>query len=674
MTEFKYTPSQQAAIDAFDAFLKDKDSNVFILKGAAGTGKTTITRRMVDATKAKLNNANSDIALMAPTGRAAFILGQRTGHIASTIHRAIYYIDKTEILTTNDGDDSDIKFRFDLVPIVPNTNGSTVFFVDEASMVSNIYTDNDNFIFGTGYLLNDLMNVIRNHKIVFIGDYAQLPPVGMKFSPALSAEYLTEKYGVKCTEAMLTEVVRQDSGNAIIDNAIRLRDAIDRKNFLDLNITTGNDVSGSESLVDDLMRCDSPISNKVLVTYTNTDARDYNLEIRRRLYGENVPRIVIGDLLVVARNYYLGSILYNGTIVRVDSLTDCEQIVTRTVNIPLKQKENGKTVKKPIELRFRPIWINSPTLKEPETVYILDNFLDDGQASLSRDLSVALYIDFKIRNKHLRPNTQDFKVAISQDPFYNCLLCKYGYALTCHKAQGGEWDNVFVNMARNGGKANEDYFRWTYTAVTRAAKHLWVANVPTLSAIGNMDKKTITKGGKFAKYTPTGIDFKALRFASICDAASALGLHCSEDLSYAYEHRIDIQDDKGEFIRFRLRYGNKGYSSVKPDIMRASSDEFVEKCMPLISAEYVPSYIPFEDNGCATARQMHDRIMSVAESLDIKVMNIERKQYQDVYHLLTDGHAVVGFIYNGKGQYTTMNPQSDLGDADAKLAQFCDSL
>ncbi len=686
MEQFKYTPSQQSALEAFGKFLEDKGTQVFILKGAAGTGKTTITRRMVEMVRQKFNHADSDIALMAPTGRAADILAKRTGINAATIHRTIYRLDKIENLVGNESEDKgkksedtgERKLHFALADKVFASNGDTVIFVDEASMVSDQFNSSDNFIFGSGYLLRDLLTVIRHHKIVFIGDYAQLPPVGMAVSPALSSEYLSQNFGVKVTEAVLREIVRQDSKGAIMGNAVRLRDAIDAKRFVDLHMSIGSDVSVSKNLVEDYMACPDSAFNKIIVTYSNASARGYNTEIRRRIFGDNAPRLATNEPLVVSRNYYGKKILFNGTIIRVEPCTGNQAVVSRTIKVPQHLLENGQKVVHSVTLRFLKVRLSnefsSPYAPE---FYILDNFLDDGNPSLGHDLAAALYIDFKIRHPKLasdKKSTNEFEEALRSDPFFNCLLCKYGYALTCHKAQGGEWSNVFVDMSRNGSNESEDYFRWAYTAITRASKHLWLFNAPVLDCIANMEKKTITRGGKFATYVPAGSDFIQTRLEAIRHAAEALALDCEEDLSASYQLRITFHDTaSGQYARFSRYYNKKGFSRP-PELLDASSDDFAIECRPLFEAEPTAAQIPFDDHGSESARRLHDHVYACADALGIKVANIERKQYMDVYHLCTDGHSVVSFTYNAKGRYTIMTPQSDLGDNDELLQDFCERL
>ena len=211
------TSSQQTAFQQFEEFV-DSDDRIFILKGSAGTGKTTLLKALVES----LCGKGWKCVLMAPTGRASSILGEKTGHSAATIHRTIYQIEEGL------KEDGSGQLVFGLRPNDDSQN-NTIYFVDEASMVSDQYSENDMFKFGSGYLLRDVLDYCGSRKIVFVGDYAQLPPVGQTFSPAMSAEYLQETYHASCREAMLKEVVRQVEDSFVYKNATFVRDAIENE-------------------------------------------------------------------------------------------------------------------------------------------------------------------------------------------------------------------------------------------------------------------------------------------------------------------------------------------------------------------------------------------------------------------------------------------------------------
>ena len=353
----EYTLSQKESLKRFDDFLKG-EKQVFILRGAAGTGKTTIMKEMISHLKehyktigviSKTEDFSDLITLMAPTGRASHILHSKTQFPAFTIHKAIYHrTDITESsLHPNDEDEEkgDVRFHFELSQALHNPKN--IYFLDEASLVSNAFSENEAFVFGSGYLLDDLMKFIRNNKIVFVGDHAQLPPVGMNSSPALDKEYLKIHYGVDCEESTLIDVVRQQNLSPILNNAEALRKSIDNKTFNTFKLYDGIDFSTTTSLVGSyLEKAKENLKSNIIITFKNSDARDYNVEIRKRLYGEDVQKLISGDFLVVSRNNYMRNVIYNGTIVRVKNCNDDANIISRTIKISQKTKYGSKPEKK----------------------------------------------------------------------------------------------------------------------------------------------------------------------------------------------------------------------------------------------------------------------------------------------------------------------------------------
>ena len=483
--------SQQSAVAAFKSFL-DGDSQVLMLKGAAGTGKTTLVSEFLRL----LDSVHRPYGLMAPTGRAAYILGNKTDRAATTIHRGIYGLSKLKSTGQNkeDEDDGGLYMRFGLKE--NNDSHDTVYIVDESSMISDSFSEGEAFSFGSGCLLTDLFEYAQGRKIVFVGDYAQLPPVGMNFSPALDRGYVENKFDCTVSEIKLHEVMRQSCEGVMLSNASKIRESIENKTFIEFNLEDGVD---SESEGMDLLSPyyrispDHPDVKSAIITYSNKQALDYNLAIRRHYYGESVPRLKAGDLLMISRNNYAYDYeLFNGNIVQVVACQpDCETI-HRQVRVKL-----GKDRIVSVDLDFRKVTIRFGVGGKSVSfnVMVLDNFLDDPSGSVGGLLARALIVDFNNRLPERIKSRQNeirrllrFKVELTteqkalrdayvnllyNDPYYNSVICKYGYAMTCHKAQGGEWENVFVDMCRYGGTANEDYFRWAYTALTRASKKIW---------------------------------------------------------------------------------------------------------------------------------------------------------------------------------------------------------
>lgn len=294
------TRDQQLAFDAFEQFLRN-DTHILILRGAAGTGKTTLLKKCLDT----LADRHRMSALMAPTGRAAHILREKTGYPAATIHRTLYTYDE---LPSRRHDRWVFKLRDNHLA----TNA--ILFVDEASMVADVEQDNEMLRFGSGRLLADLIEYCAlertDRKLVLVGDYAQLPPVMQSFSPALDRNYLAQQYGLRVEEAALTEVVRQQSQSAILRNATCIREAIDRQEFNRFHIEDAPDVEplAPEAFVERYRALVGPfgaeeadaakLEETMVVTHSNAQALEYNRRIRELLWGRAEAPLRVGDRLL----------------------------------------------------------------------------------------------------------------------------------------------------------------------------------------------------------------------------------------------------------------------------------------------------------------------------------------------------------------------------------------
>ncbi len=662
------------------------DAQVFILKGAAGTGKTTLVSEFLKILEAE----ERECGLMAPTGRAAYIIGSKTGKSATTIHRAIYGLSKLKYTTQNkdDEDDGGLHLRFALK--INNDSLSSVYIVDECSMVSDAFSENEAFFFGSGCLMSDLFEYARGRKIVFIGDYAQLPPVGMNFSPALDKEYIEHKFSCKVTEVMLREVIRQSKDGDMLSNATRIRDCIERKTFIEFKLNEGSDsIAENVDLLSQYYQLSpqKPSVKAAVIAYSNKQALDYNFAIRRHYYGESAPRLVNGDLLMICRNNYSFEYeLFNGNIVQIESCQSDNEIIERQVKVKL-----GKGRIESVTLKFREATIQFGVSSEPVTlnVMLLDNFLDEPNGSVGGLLARALIVDFNNRlperikshyNEIRRLFRSKDKLSIEQqelcdayvnllnnDPYFNAVICKYGYAMTCHKAQGGEWDNVFVDMCRFGGTANEDYFRWAYTALTRASKKIWHFRSPDFNYISGLVIEEIKPSSNIRVSNYTGdTDFCNARFRRIKKRSEELGLSVYEDKSKSYQHLITFTDGSGNSVVFQLWYKAKGYSG-KDILLSSSSEEMSSLCTPIIESSFVPEEVPFKAQDRPFAEKLVSFIRSQLRELDIQLLDITQESYQDVFHLKTDGIAQIGLTYTAKGNYTYMRLISSLGPLDAKL-------
>ncbi len=681
-----YTPSQQSAIQSFEDFLKS-DSQVFMLRGAAGTGKTTLLKEFI----AILQKKHRGFGLMAPTGRAAHVIGSKTGYAAHTIHKSIYQLTQLKSMVA-DKEDVDVDVLQARFALKKNEDSrQVVYIVDEASLISDSFSENETFSFGTGMLLTDLFTYADGRKLVIIGDYAQLPPVDMNFSPALDKEYIEHKFGCEVEEVMLREVLRQEKDSAILSNVTLIRKNIEAKSFVEFKLSQGADCIAEN---DDLLRPyyelspNAPCVEAAIITYSNSQALSYNNLIRAHYYGDDAPRLIKGDLLMIARNNYaFGAELFNGNIVKVES---CESgVTTRTVTVNL-----GKGQIEKVELRFRKVCIASENqgVKEKFNVTILDNFLDDPSSSIGGLLLRALVIDFNMRLEKCyginlseirriirkKDNLTDaesilykkYLAHMQNDQYYNAVICKYGYAMTCHKAQGGEWENVFVDMFRFGGMANENYFRWAYTALTRASKKIWHYRSPDIDYISKLVVEDIqlSKNIKVSTYSPN-LDFCQTRFERLQALCRRNELEIKENRSINYQHIVEISDEKYNYAKYQLFYNSKGYSG-KDTLVDCSSEEFAKLTKLIIEKSYVPLSIPIEFPNRPFAKKLVEFIKSIIKELDIQLLDITQEQYQDVFHLKTDGLARVSLCYTGKGNYTYMRLISSLGAEDKKLEEF----
>lgn len=430
------------------------DYSVFLLNGYAGTGKTSLTGALVRA----LREADVPVVLLAPTGRAAKVFGRFASYPATTIHRRIYRGTEGGLLAYAG-------------EVADNTLTNAVFIVDEASMIGNEVSQSADGVRRS--LLDDLVQYVYSSqgcRMVLLGDTAQLPPVGCSQSPAMNVEVL-KSYGLKVTRAVMTDVVRQDSHSGILYNATRLRKAmrlsplpvpqlfIDR--FRDVVSVTG------EELEDELSRCynESGITETLLVTRSNKRAVQFNLGIRSRiLYREE--ELCRDELLLVAKNNYLWSARVKG----LDFVANGDTAIVESI-YGMEEKYG---------FRFADVNLRLPDRDMTFDCKILLDTLFSETASLEQERFAELYNAALTDEELFTPATplRTRMRILRSDPYVNALQVKYGYAVTCHKAQGGQWQDVFVDVGYIPSEAYTtlDFYRWLYTATTRAVGRLAFIN------------------------------------------------------------------------------------------------------------------------------------------------------------------------------------------------------
>lgn len=481
----RLTPSQEKAVDAIQQFLDDPEGQCFILRGYAGTGKTFLIGGLVRY----LQSIHRKPEMMAPTGRAAHVLQERHHVEASTIHRRIYSLSSLKEYGEVD-EDGRLTYKFYFERKNNDSDHDTVFIVDEASMISDVHAEAEFMHFGTGRLLSDLLDYINfdpndyRKKLILIGDEAQLPPWGMspkETPPALCESYLREKRFIRVASCSLTDVVRQEGSSPILKNATQMRELLRQNRLSFFEFFADGEVVRvvpSDALVDVYVkeRKESLVPTSVIIVHENAKARDYNNTVRSRLFP-GISSLTAGDqIIVVANNYRHERPLMNGQMgLVVETAVDTE---VKTVHLNIGKDESGKRKSIAVMLEFR-----ETTLRFSDdrggyfdiSCKIFENCLMNGEPSVTSEDSKALYVNFRNRHPHLKPSQPDFKMMLKEDPYFNAVMLKFGYAITCHKAQGGEWPTVFIDFSGRN-QLNAVSLRWMYTALTRARERVVVTN------------------------------------------------------------------------------------------------------------------------------------------------------------------------------------------------------
>lgn len=452
---YQPTPEQENAIKLLSLFLCSPKADVaFLLRGYAGTGKTSLVGALVRT----LDFLKQKVVLLAPTGRAAKVFSAYAGHPAFTIHKKIYreraYSGEGGNFTLND-----------------NLTTHTLYIVDEASMISN--EGLSGAMFGTGRLLDDLVQFVysgQGCRLLLMGDTAQLPPVGEELSPALYADAL-RGYGLEVVETDLTQVVRQEQQSGILWNATALRRLIAEEEwgvlpkirisgFPDVKLLPGNE------LIDALSACydRDGTDETIVVCRSNKRANIYNNGIRAQILWRE-EELESGDLLMVAKNNYY----WTEKEKNLDFIANGETAVVRRVRRTAEM----------YGFRFADVLLAFPNWQDAELeVRLLLDTLHSDAPALSREESERLF-QTVLEDYADIPLKRDRMKKMKADPYYNALQVKYAYAVTCHKAQGGQWKNVFLDQGYMSEEyLTPDYFRWLYTAFTRATDTLYLVNYP----------------------------------------------------------------------------------------------------------------------------------------------------------------------------------------------------
>lgn len=459
---FAHTPTaeQQQAIDVFAHFMTDRSPMAaMILRGCAGTGKTTLAGAIVRA----LTMLRQKIVLMAPTGRAAKVMSLYAGHSAFTIHRRIY---RQKVAGT-----------FSAFTLADNMSRDTLFVIDECSMIANQGYGESNF--GSGRLLDDLVQYVYsggNCRMLLIGDSAQLPPVGEEESPALQTATV-RGYGLATYEADLNEVVRQSETSGILYNATAIRQMITHdevtrmpcirfEGFADIVAVNGDE------LIETLASSYSAVGldETMVVTRSNKRANIYNQGIRARILDRE-EELSTGDMLMVVKNNYHWAAALG---------LDKEMGAGKLTFIANGDRALVRRVRRQRSLygfSFADITLRFPDYNDQEltATVVLDSLTTEAPA-LTREQHERLFNGVMADHADI-PRKKDRLDKLRQDPHYNALQVKYAYAVTCHKAQGGQWAHIYIDQGyMTDDMLTPDYIHWLYTAFTRATERLYLVN------------------------------------------------------------------------------------------------------------------------------------------------------------------------------------------------------
>ena len=447
---FPHTPTKEQSqlfTDINEYVLTLGNKNIFVLKGYAGTGKTTLISSLVKS----LPSIGKRSVLLAPTGRAAKVLSKYSKKKSSTIHKKIYWIRTTKTGNT-------------YITLKENTHSNTIFIVDEASMIPEDSKDS----LGNRSLLKDLIEYIYEGvdcKLILIGDTAQLPPIHLEISPALDEERIELNYNKHTICRELKNVVRQKKNSLILENATNIRNQILEENYIFPKFKTNNEViriNSGEELQDHIESSYSRagVENTAVICRSNKRANQYNARIRSEIRWQE-DSISTGDILMIVRNNYFwldedseAGFLANGDIVEVTRIND------------IIERYGFRFAKASIKL------LDYPKEKELETILLLDT-IESETPSLSYNEYQKLYKEVGLDYK----GDKGVNKKIKENKYFNALQIKFAYSITCHKSQGGQWEEVFIDLGYfKEEMLDKNYLRWLYTACTRATKKLYLIN------------------------------------------------------------------------------------------------------------------------------------------------------------------------------------------------------
>ncbi len=676
--------------------MRDEASEIFqalregarcvLLRGAAGTGKTTLVRELLPAIRAM----GYESVLMAPTGRAAKILASRTGHVATTIHSAIYKIPDEPTW------DEKLELWRWVFTLKEKTPAQSVIIVDESSMVGTKKHVEEHLVFGTGSLLEDLVRWSGlclpecTNRIIFVGDSWQLPPVGEPpgTPPALDPEVLEKMLGKRPMVVNLEKVWRQDEQSGILKEASRIRSRLSYGLFDSFGFLPHDDIGLAEApQIREFYQENADLDQTMILAHTNKHVWDYNQMVRGAL-GRGESALVPGERLLSLRNTTIGN-LEDGLVFRNGDLLEATSILGEPFEIVGFYRERGSSAAQRMTFTFRKMfvrWTGEPKRGEVDcwvnvTPIVSEVWRKDPEAA-GQALYVAVRrnIEEKYKNEFatLQPTakTVRFRELLRQSPLLHAPIVTYGYALTVHKAQGGDWKRVWVDCDYAGGMMNESYFRWLYTAVTRAKKRLDLVQAPQIDVLCEAVTKRLselreTVAPAPATTAPTG---GVVDGASVAPMPSSLaeilrgdGLVISKVDPLSWVHRCYVENEQTHAPCGWIDVGYNGKGVVTNIAVRAPTlpNDLGARILALkgsrvsrvmqtetANAEQEPPEINVQPVHQAVAK----RLLDAAERASLQVLNLKSlNTYQLRFEIRSElGDGYVDWYFNGKGSVTEM--------------------
>lgn len=695
------TNDQHNALEKLNAFLENEE-HIFILKGYAGSGKTTLLKGFVEY----LQSLGKRYQLMAPTGRAAKVIREKTGKEATTIHRGIYNFEKMVAIEAKNENVEEQSYHY-FFPINETSGAQNILIIDEASMVSSKESKHELFTFGTGFLLNDLLTYARiltnKNKIIFVGDPAQLPPVGDNKSLALDPNYFEKDLSLRVQTAELIKVVRQ-SDNLILRNAEKIRNLIfsKKRNELKFDYDAQSFVQSNSNDFFEHYVSSFPtpkVGDGVIIAFSNNQCFHNNVAIREKIFP-NQKDLVAGDLILINNNNYhtYKTELFNGDLAQVVEVDP--SIISQSA--PVMVEKNGKRERVPIELKFKWIKIRLPHFSEDIPCLIHYDLLNSVNRDLSIDEMKAVYINFVIRfnedqkrqkDKNLKSysiGSEEFKHSLRTDPFFNALKIKYGYSITCHKSQGGEWEKVFVDYNGRVSLKTEP-LKWCYTATTRAKESVVCLNAPNFGVFNKLNFKPIGTIGKFPKnaisflgvqespfHNRNAHKCKSLKYWEIFEKLENTYFHIESIFSppNGFLERYFIKSENNEIIQLDGYHNGAGYFSKAFKVIGEKKSSEATELERIFNSPYQRQYLIDWNPTEPFLEELHSCVLQACDESDSTLTNIVKTGTYDVtYYFITDSIcSYIQFYYNSKNQLTSAIPKKiGLGE-DEKLKLIISNL